>query len=125
MYVARHVVDVSVFQTMLGKGPITPARHYGLTVGIWALTLILAMSTKNLGSVLEIFGAFGASVSVCPSHGGLWCAFWTTLVLFYCWFSRSDIRVTSGRVPETCAYVLRGTAVFASVLTVPCTSYSI
>lgn len=61
---ARHVLDVSVFQTMLGKGPITSARHYGITVVIWALSLILAVSTKNLGSVLEIFGAFGASVSV-------------------------------------------------------------
>lgn len=73
MYVARHVFDVSVFQTMLGKGPITSARHYGLTVGIWALSLILAMSTNNLGSILEIFGAFSGSVSLCPLRDGLWC----------------------------------------------------
>lgn len=73
---ARHVVDVSVFQTMLGKGPTTPARHYGLTVTIWTLSLILALSTDNLGSILEIFGAFGASVSV-GSRGGqaLMCLF--------------------------------------------------
>ncbi|CAM9615994.1 unnamed protein product [Pylaiella littoralis] len=62
MYVSRHVLDVAVFQTMLGKGPITPARHYGLTLGLWALTIILSMSTDNLGSILEIFGAFGASI---------------------------------------------------------------
>eukprot|EP00903_Cladosiphon_okamuranus_P007722 g7482.t1 len=61
MYVARHVFDVSVFQTMLGKGPMTTARHYGLTLGIWGLSMILAMSTDNLGSILEIFGAFSAS----------------------------------------------------------------
>lgn len=71
MYVARHMVDVSIFQTMLGKGPITPARHYGLTLVIWALSLILAVSTDNLGSILEIFGAFGASVSVRPCWRGL------------------------------------------------------
>lgn len=64
MYVARHVLDVSVFQTMLGKGPITQARHYGLTLGLWTLSIIVSMSTNDLGSILEIFGAFGASVSV-------------------------------------------------------------
>lgn len=63
MYVARHVLDVSVFQTILGKGPPSSARHYGITVGIWALTMTLALSTDDLGSILEIFGAFGASVS--------------------------------------------------------------
>ncbi|CAN0002186.1 unnamed protein product [Ectocarpus sp. 4 AP-2014] len=61
MYVARHVLDASLFQTCLGKGPITTVRHYWITVIIWALTLTLALSTANLGSVLEIFGAFGAS----------------------------------------------------------------
>lgn len=71
MYVARHVLDVSVFQTMLGKGPTSSVRHYGITVGIWALTMTLALSTDNLGSILEIFGAFGASVS--PSVGGVLC----------------------------------------------------
>lgn len=63
---ARHVLDVAVFQTMLGKGPITSARHYAITVVIWALTMILALSTDNLGSILEIFGAFSASVSAAP-----------------------------------------------------------
>lgn len=63
MYVVRHVVDVSVFQTFLGMGPITSARHYGITIVLWGLSLILAASTDNLGSILEIFGAFGASVS--------------------------------------------------------------
>lgn len=63
MYVVRHVVDVSVFQTFLGMGPISSARHYGITIVLWGLTIILATSTDNLGSILEIFGAFGASVS--------------------------------------------------------------
>lgn len=61
MYVVRHVVDVSVFQTFLGMGPISSARHYGITIVLWGLTIILATSTDNLGSILEIFGAFGAS----------------------------------------------------------------
>lgn len=60
---ARHVLDVSVFQTFLGGGPITQARHFGITIGLWIATIILALSTKNLGSILEIFGAFSASVS--------------------------------------------------------------
>lgn len=64
MYVARHVLDVSIFQTLLGKGPITSARHYGITVGIWALSMALALATNDLGSILEIFGAFSATVSV-------------------------------------------------------------
>lgn len=87
MYVARHMVDVSIFQTMLGKGPTTQARHYGLTLVIWALSLILAVSTDNLGSILEIFGAFGASVSVrapLPAGAGgplWWCLCWI-VVLF-------------------------------------------
>lgn len=63
MYVARHVVDVSVFQTLLGKGPMSSARHYWITVSIWSLTMLLALSTDDLGAILEIFGAFGASVS--------------------------------------------------------------
>ncbi|CAN0437818.1 unnamed protein product, partial [Hapterophycus canaliculatus] len=62
MYVARHVLDVSVFQTYLGRGPITQTRHFGITLVLWTLTITLASSTKNLGSILEIFGAFGASV---------------------------------------------------------------
>lgn len=60
---ARHVLDVSMFQTLLGKGPTTSIRHYGITVVIWLLTIILAASTPDLGPILEIFGAFGASVS--------------------------------------------------------------
>lgn len=63
MYVARHVLDVSVFQTLLGMGPPSTSRHYCVTVGIWALTMLVALSTNNLGSILEIFGSFGASVS--------------------------------------------------------------
>lgn len=74
MYVARHVLDASLFQTCLGKGPITTVRHCWITVIIWALTLTLALCTANLGSVLEIFGAFGASVSVC---------LWPGLEVFY------------------------------------------
>ncbi|CAM9603458.1 unnamed protein product [Scytosiphon promiscuus] len=62
MYVARHVLDVSLFQTFLGKGPITQARHFGQTLVLWAATIVLASSTENLGSILEIFGAFSASV---------------------------------------------------------------
>ncbi len=67
MYVMRHVLDIAMFQSMLGKGPMTSARHYALTVGIWALTMILALSTDNLGSILEIFGAFAGNVSAPPS----------------------------------------------------------
>lgn len=63
MYVARHVLDVSVFQTLLGKGPTSSARHYWITVSIWSLTMLLALTTDDLGAILEIFGAFGASVS--------------------------------------------------------------
>lgn len=63
MYVARHVLDVSVFQTLLGMGPPSSTRHYWITVSIWGFTMLLALSTDNLGSILEIFGAFGASVS--------------------------------------------------------------
>lgn len=63
MYVARHVLDISVFQTLLGKGPTTLARHSMITLGIWALTMALALSTRDLGSLLEIFGAFSATVS--------------------------------------------------------------
>lgn len=71
MYVARHVLDVAVFQTWLGKGPITQARHFGITIALWVLTIILSASTDNLGSILEIFGAFSASVSVFASRSGL------------------------------------------------------
>ncbi|CAN0241444.1 unnamed protein product, partial [Hapterophycus canaliculatus] len=65
MYVARHVLDVSIFQTWLKRGPITRIRHYWITVILWALTVVLALCTSDLGSILEIFGAFGASVSTC------------------------------------------------------------
>lgn len=65
MYVVRHVLDVSVFQSVLGMGPITSARHYGITVALWVLTITVALSTDDLGSILEIFGAFGANVSLC------------------------------------------------------------
>ena len=60
---ARHVFDVSVFQTLLGMGPTSNARHYWITVSIWSLTMLLALTTDDLGALLEIFGAFGASVS--------------------------------------------------------------
>lgn len=63
MYVARHVFDVSVFQTLLGWGPTTTSRHCGITIGVWVFTMIVASSTDDLGFVLELFGAFGASVS--------------------------------------------------------------
>lgn len=75
MYVVRHVVDVSVFQTFLGMGPISSARHYGITIVLWGLTVILATSTDNLGSILEIFGAFGASVSADSGKAGNVCVF--------------------------------------------------
>lgn len=61
---ARHVLDVSVFQTLLGQGPTSTARHFGITVFIWSLTMLLALTTDDLGAILEIFGAFGASVSL-------------------------------------------------------------
>lgn len=64
MYVARHVLDVAIFQTLLGKGPRTSHRHFWITVLIWSGTMILALATKNLGSILEVFGAFAGSVSV-------------------------------------------------------------
>ena len=73
MYVVRHVVDVSLFQTFIGMGPITSARHYGITIVLWGLTVTLAASTDNLGSILEIFGAFGASVSA--KSGEITCFF--------------------------------------------------
>lgn len=63
MYVARHVLDASVFQTVLGLGPITSVRHYGITLGLWFLSMMLAASTNSLGDIMEIFGAFAASVS--------------------------------------------------------------
>lgn len=63
MYVCRHVLDVSVFQTLLGMGPMTSFRHYGITVALWLLSIILATATDDLGPILEVFGAFGASVS--------------------------------------------------------------
>lgn len=68
MYVVRHVVDVSIFQTFLGMGPISSLRHYGITIVLWGLSVILASSTDDLGSILEIFGAFGASVSAKPGE---------------------------------------------------------
>ncbi|CBN75648.1 conserved unknown protein [Ectocarpus siliculosus] len=61
MYVARHALDVAVFQTWLGKGPTTQARHFGISIALWVLSIVLAASTKNLGSILEIFGAFSAN----------------------------------------------------------------
>lgn len=64
MYVARHVLDVAIFQTLLGQGPRTSHRHFWITVLIWSGTMILALATRNLGSILEIFGAFAGSVSV-------------------------------------------------------------
>lgn len=63
MYVTRHVLDFSIFQTLLGMGPPTSTRHYCITLVLWALTIILATSTDDLGDILEVFGAFGASVS--------------------------------------------------------------
>lgn len=63
MYVCRHVLDASIFQTVLGMGPITSLRHYTITLGLWLLSVILALSTRDLGDIMEIFGAFGASVS--------------------------------------------------------------
>lgn len=64
MYVARHVADVAIFQTLLGKGPRTSCRHYGITVAVWFGTMTLALATRNLGSIMEVFGALGGSVSV-------------------------------------------------------------
>lgn len=64
MYVARHLLDVAIFQTLLGKGPRTSHRHFWITVLIWSGTMILALATSNLGSILEIFGAFAGSVSI-------------------------------------------------------------
>ena len=63
MYVARHVFDVSAFQTSLGMGPITSKRHYAITLAIWALTMTVACSTDDLGFVLDIFGALSSTVS--------------------------------------------------------------
>lgn len=63
MYVTRHVIDVSVFQTLMNKGQITAARHYVLTLGLWVLSTTVAMSTEDLGFLLELVGAFGSSVS--------------------------------------------------------------
>lgn len=63
MYVTRHVVDVSVFQTLMNKEQITAARHYMLTLGLWVLSTAVAMSTEDLGFLLELVGAFGSSVS--------------------------------------------------------------
>ena len=71
MYVTRHVLDFAVFQTLLGMGPPTAGRHYGITMVLWVLTIILATSTSDLGDILEIFGAFGASVSDGRSWAGL------------------------------------------------------
>lgn len=64
MYVARHVLDVAIFQTLLGKGPRTSHRHFWITVLIWSGTMVLALSTRDLGAILEVFGAFAASVSI-------------------------------------------------------------
>lgn len=64
MYVVRHAVDTSVFQTLLGMGPIISVHHYGITVGVWGLTMMLSLSTANLGVVMEILGAFSVTVSV-------------------------------------------------------------
>ncbi|CAM9642797.1 unnamed protein product [Laminaria digitata] len=61
MYVARHFLDVAIFQTWLGKGPRTSHRHFWITVLIWSGTMALALATRDLGPILEIFGALGAS----------------------------------------------------------------
>lgn len=68
MYVARHVLDVSLFQMLMNKGQITAPRHYALTLGLWSLTMIVAMSTDDLGFILELIGAFGSSVSRLGPH---------------------------------------------------------
>ncbi|CAM9692470.1 unnamed protein product [Choristocarpus tenellus] len=77
MYVARHMLDSAIFQTFLGMGPITNARHYGISLGIWGTTVLLASLTDDLGILLEIFGAFSASVRYIFSKNNVfpdqWC----------------------------------------------------
>ncbi|CAM9262966.1 unnamed protein product, partial [Discosporangium mesarthrocarpum] len=62
MYVARHVLDASIFQTFLGFGPMTSTRHYGITLVLWVATLTVALSTRELGDVLQLSGSLGSSV---------------------------------------------------------------
>jgi len=81
MYVARHVLDVAVFQTMLGKGPITSARHYALTVGIWALTIPAAAAP---GACLLPFHV-KHRVESCVAFGPFWCGFGSWNVTYHIW----------------------------------------
>ncbi|CAM9551520.1 unnamed protein product [Phaeothamnion confervicola] len=61
MFVARHVADVCCFQRLAGRGPTTMPRHAGWTLLVWLATTTVALSTDDLGVVLEVFGAFSAS----------------------------------------------------------------
>lgn len=62
MFVARHVLNASICEKILGWGKITIGRHVVITLAVWASTTALALATQDLGVVLEIFGAFSASV---------------------------------------------------------------
>ncbi|KAG5187766.1 transmembrane amino acid transporter protein-domain-containing protein [Tribonema minus] len=62
MVVARHVLDASVCRALLRWEEARLGRHMVITILIWAATTVTALATDDLGAVLEIFGAFAASV---------------------------------------------------------------
>ncbi|CAM9697908.1 unnamed protein product [Chrysoparadoxa australica] len=64
MFVARHVFDASIFRRLLGC-PVNwhyNWRHYGITLSLWLMSMFVALSTDNLGAVLELVGAIAASM---------------------------------------------------------------
>jgi len=58
-FVARHSLHAVAFR---GAGPITSRRHYGLTLLLWGSSLVVGLVVKDLGVVLELTGAFSASM---------------------------------------------------------------
>ena len=59
MFVARHGLHAVLFD---GKGPMTNARHYTISLSLWALSFVVAMTVTDLGFVLEFTGSLCASV---------------------------------------------------------------
>ena len=51
IFVARHTMHALMYD-----GPITPRRHYALSIGLWLSSVLIALVVEDLGFVLELTG---------------------------------------------------------------------
>uniref|UniRef100_A0A7S3LKT7 Amino acid transporter transmembrane domain-containing protein n=1 Tax=Aplanochytrium stocchinoi TaxID=215587 RepID=A0A7S3LKT7_9STRA len=61
LFVARHALNNIIFGDPSNM-PIPTTRHVVITLSLWTLALIVALTVSNLGLVLELVGAFSGSM---------------------------------------------------------------